>query len=181
MHKKLLKKYYFIEKFRKSNLDKQCKKTTVIYRNYETNYNLNEIIYLKNYCKKKKFKFLLSNNVKLSIKLNLDGAYLPSFNNDFSHLNYTFKRDFILLGSAHNLKEIRIKEKQGVSEIFLSSIFKKNRNYLGINKFKIISNFTKNQIVALGGISSKNLKLIELTRSVGFAGISYFKCKKKGP
>ena len=181
MHKKLLKRYYFIEKFRKSNLDKQCKKTIIIYRNYGSNYNLNEIINLKNYCKKKKFKFFLSNNVRLSLKLNLDGAYLPSFNKDFSHLNYTFKRDFILLGSAHNLKEIRMKEKQGVSEIFLSSIFKKNRNYLGINKFKIISNFTKNQIVALGGISSKNLKLIELTRSVGFAGISYFKCKKKGP
>ena len=162
-------------------MDKQCKKTTVIYRNYKTNYNLNEIIYLKNYCKKKKFKFLLSNDVRLSIKLNLDGAYLPSFNKDFSHLNYSFKRGFILLGSAHNLKEIRIKEKQGVSEIFISSIFKKNLNYLGINKFKIISNFTKNQIVALGGISSENLKLIELTRSVGFAGISHFKCKKKGP
>jgi len=27
----------------------------------------------------------------------------------------------------------------------------------------------------LGGISKKNIKLINLTKSVGFAGISYFK------
>ena len=181
MHKKFLKLYYFIEEFKKSIIDKQSKNTAIIYRNYKKNYKISEIVYIRDYCRKKNIKFFLSNNIKLSINLNLDGAYLPSFNESYSHLNYSFKKNFILVGSAHNLKEIRIKEKQGVSEIFLSSIFKKNRNYLGINKFKIISNFTKNQIVALGGISSEKLKLIELTRSVGFAGISYFQAKKKGP
>ena len=139
-----------------------------------------EIIYIRDYCKKKNLEFILSNNVKLSIKLNLDGAYLPSFNKNFSHLNYVFKKDFLLFGSAHNLKEIRIKEKQKVSKIFLSSIFKKNKNFLGINKFKIISEFSRKQFIALGGISQKNIKLIGLTGSKGFAGISYFE-KKKGP
>ena len=180
MHIKFLKKYYFIEKFNKSNIDKQTKNTTIIYRNYKKNYTEDEIIYIKNYCKKKNLKFILSNNVKLSIKLKLDGAYLPSFNKNFSHLNYVFKKDFLLFGSAHNLKEIRIKEKQKVSKIFLSSVFKKNKNFMGINKFKIISGFSKNQFIALGGISQRNIKLIGLTRSKGFAGISYFE-KKKAP
>ena len=180
MHIKFFKKYYFIEKFNKSNIDKQTKNTTIIYRNYKKNYTEDEIIYIKDYCKKKNLKFILSNNVKLSIKLKLDGAYLPSFNKNFSHLNYVFKKDFLLFGSAHNLKEIRIKEKQKVSIIFLSSIFKKNKNFMGINKFKIISGFSRNQFIALGGISHKNIKLISLTKSKGFAGISYFE-KKKGP
>ena len=175
MHKKLLKKYYFIEKFSKSNIDLQDKNTTIIYRNYNKEYNIREIINLKNYCKKKGFKFLISNNIKLSIKLDLDGAYIPSFNNDYLHLGYSFKKTFILLGSAHNLKEFRTKEKQNVSEIFLSSIFKRNNNYLGINKFKLISNFTNNKIIALGGVTEKNLKLIKLTKAIGFAGISYFR------
>ena len=128
MHKKDFKKYYFIEKFSKSNIDKQDKSTVVIYRNYKKEYNESEILNLKNFCKKKGIKFYLSNNIKLSIKLNLDGAYIPSFNNEYSHLSYAMKRGFTIMGSAHNLKEIRVKERQKVSRIFISSIFKDNKN-----------------------------------------------------
>ena len=181
MHNKDFKKYYFINKFNKSNLDKQDKNTLIIYRNYKKKHDQNEILKFKNFCKKKRLKFLLSNNIKLSIKLNLDGAYIPSFNKEYYHLNYLMRRNFMLIGSAHNLKEIRIKEKQKVKEIFISSIFKENKNFLGLNKFKIVSNFARIQIIALGGISKNNKKLVKLTKSVGFAGISYFENKKKAP
>jgi len=180
MHNKFLETYYFIEKFEKSNIDKQDFNTTIIYRNYKKILNISEILFIKDYCKKRKNKFLISNNVKLSIKLCLDGAYLPSFNKDYSHLNYQLKKDFCLIGSAHNLKEIRIKEKQKVNKIFLSSIFKKNKNFLGINKFNLISKYSNKEVIALGGISNENVNLIKLTKSAGFAGISYFN-KKKGP
>ena len=175
MHFKFIKKYYFIEKFEKSNIDKQDIYTTIIYRNYKKNYKINEVILLKNYCKSKKLEFLLSNNIKLSIKLGLNGAYIPSFNKSFSHLSFKFKKGFSLIGSAHSLEEIRIKEKQNVEKIFLSSIFKKNNNFLGINKFNLISKLSNKEIIALGGISENNIKLVNLTRSKGFAGISYFK------
>ena len=99
---------------------------------------------------------------------------LPSFNKNMRHLNYSFKKKFEIIGSAHNLKEIRTKEFQKVNKIFLSSIFKKNKNYLGINKFKLLSNLTKKKIVALGGISKKNKKLINILNVKYFAGISYF-------
>ena len=105
----------------------------------------------------------------------MDGAYIPSFNKNLKHLSYAIKKNFILLGSAHNLKEIKIKEKQMVNVIIISSIFKKNKNHLGINKFKLISNFSKKKIVALGGISKQNIKSLLLTNSIGYAGISYFK------
>ena len=175
MHKKILKPYYFIKEFKKSIIDKQTINTSIIYRNYKKKYRVNEIISIRDYCRKKNIKFYLSNNIKLSINLNLDGAYLPSFNDSFSHLNYSFKKNFTLIGSAHNLREIRIKEKQKVKEIFLSSLFKYNRNYLGLNRFNLLSNYSKKKIIALGGISKENIKLINLTKSIGFAGISYFK------
>ena len=175
MHKKILKPYYFIKEFKKSIIDKQTINTSIIYRNYKKKYRVNEIISIRDYCRKKNIKFYLSNNIKLSISLNLDGAYLPSFNDSFTHLNYNFKKNFILIGSAHNLREIRIKEKQKVKEIFLSSLFKDNRNYLGLNKFNLLSNYSKIDVIALGGISQENIKLINLTKSIGFAGISYFK------
>ncbi len=143
MHNNLPKKYYFIESFNKSNIDRH--------------------------------DFFLSNNVKLSIKLGLDGVYLPSFNNEIRHLNYKYKKKFLIIGSAHNLKEIKIKEFQKAELIFISSIFKKNKNYLGINKFRNISRHCNKKIIALGGVSQKNLKFLNLTDCYGFAGISYFK------
>ena len=174
MHNKILKKYYFINKFDQSHIDKQDKKTTIIYRNYNQDVDEKLILRIKDYCKKKGHKFLLSNNIRLAIKLNLNGAYIPSFNNDKKHLSYSFKTDFIILGSAHNIYEIKTKELQGVNSIFLSSIFKKNKNYLGMNKFKLLSLLSKKHFIALGGISNNNLKKLNLTNCLGFAGISFF-------
>ena len=175
MHYNLNIKYYFINNFDTNNIDQQDKQTVIIYRNYSSKkVNQLEILKFKNYCKKKGLKFYLSNNVKLAIKLRLDGAYIPSFNKKFSHLSFDLNKDFKIVGSAHNLKEIRIKELQNVDKIFLSSLFKKNKNYLGINKFKLISNLTKKKIVVLGGITKKNAKSLNLLNSSEFAGISYF-------
>ena len=166
-------KYYFINKFDTNLLKKQNKDTILIYRNY-INFNLNDVIKLKAYSKKRNFKFLLSNHIKLALKLKLNGAYLPSFNHDTKHLSYSKPKKFMIVGSAHNHKEIKIKEKQKAQTIFLSSIFKKNKNYLGLNKFKLISKNSKNKIIALGGINKKNFKSLKLTNCLGFAGISYF-------
>mgnify|MGYP005710065821 FL=1 len=116
----------------------------------------------------------MANNIKLAIYLDLDGIYLPSFNKSFCHLAYNLKKKFLIIGSAHNLKEIRIKELQSIKTIFISSIFKKNKNYLGLNKFKNISKLTKLKTVALGGINRTNDKKLMLTDSREFAGISYF-------
>ena len=174
MHNKILNKYYFINKFDQSYIDKQEKETTIIYRNYNQKIDKKLILKLKNYCKKKGNKFLLANNIKLAINLNLDGAYIPSFNKDKKHLSYSLKKNFIILGSAHNIYEINTKEVQNVDAIFLSSIFKKNKNYLGIKRFQLFSLITKLKIIALGGILQKNLKQLSLIRCVGFAGISFF-------
>ena len=180
MHNKILKKFYFINKFNQSHIDKQDKETAIIYRNYDQKIDEKLIIKIKNYCKKRGNKFLLSNNIKLSIKLDLDGAYIPSFNKDKKHLSYSFKKKFIILGSSHNVYEIRTKELQNIEAIFLSSVFKKNKNYLGINKVKFLSLLTKKPFIALGGISKVNLKKLNLINCSGFAGISFFE-QKKGP
>jgi thiamine-phosphate pyrophosphorylase len=171
----MITKYYFINNFDTNNIDKQDNQTIIIYRNYSlTNKNEDFIFKIKKYCKKKKIKFYLSNNIKLAIKLDLDGAYIPSFNKDTKHLSYSYKKKFNIVGSAHNLKEIRIKEKQNVKEIVISSLFKKNKNFLGMNRYKLLGNLTQKNVVALGGISRKNLKKIKLLKNSNFAGISFF-------
>ena len=115
----------------------------------------------------------------MALKLDLNGAYLPSFNCNFSHLSYSYKNKFKIIGSVHNIKEINIKKKQNISEFVLSSIFKNNKNYLGINKFKLLTINKKLNFIALGGIGNKNFRALKLLDIEGFAGISYF--KKKGP
>ena len=60
----------------------------------------------------------------------------------------------MILGSAHNLKNLK-KERQNVNQIFLTSLFAtKNKKPIGLNRFRNIAKYTKNHIVALG-INSK--------------------------
>ncbi len=171
----MVRKYYFISKFDTNNIDKQDKQTIIIYRNYSSKEpDQSLILKIKRYCKRKCIKFYLSNNIKLAIKLDLDGAYIPSFNKSLKHLAFSYKKNFKIIGSAHNLKEIRIKENQNVGKIFLSSLFKKNKNFLGMYKFKLISKLTKKDIIILGGVSKNNIKKLPILNHSGFAGISYF-------
>ena len=96
MHNNLPNKFYFISNLKNINIDKLDNKSAVIYRNYKNKLNINEIIKVKSFLSKKNIKFFLSNNFKLSLKLGLDGAYLPSFNKDFKHLSYKIKSSFII-------------------------------------------------------------------------------------
>ena len=174
MHNIKLKKYYFINQFNKNNIDNLDNNTTIIYRNYKKQNDLKCIIKVRNYCRKKRIKFYISNNIKLSLNLKLDGAYIPSFNRSYRHLSYSFKKNFDLIGSAHNIKEIKTKEIQKVKSLFLSSLFKKNKNYLGIRKFNIVSKLTKKRVIALGGISKNNIRKLRIVNCIGFSGISFF-------
>ena len=175
-----LKKYYFINKFDPDHIKKLDKNVSIIYRNYTIKTDEKLILKIKKICKKNRRKFFISNNFKLALKLNLDGVYLPSFNKDVRSNCYTLKKSFQIIGSAHNLKEMLEKKYQRVKEIFISSLFKKNENFLGLNKFKVLSRQSKINIIALGGISKNNFNKLRLLNISGFAGISYFK-KKKGP
>ena len=107
----------------------------------------------------------------------MDGIYIPAFDKSKIINKSTRKKKFEVLGSAHNLKELKVKEKQGCTTIFLSPIFKvaKSSYYLDVVKFNILANNTKRKIIALGGINFNNLKRIRLTKSVGFASISLLK------
>ena len=174
-----INKFYFIDKFEINNIKNLDKRTSVIYRNYNKNLNTKEILKIRAFCKSRSIKFYFANNLKLAIKFNCDGVYIPSFNRSIFIKGKMLKKNFKILGSAHNIHEIKQKEIQGVEILFISSIFKRNKNYLGINKFKFLKNFTKKRIVALGGINNDNIKKIKQLEIDGFAGISFF--KKKPP
>ena len=181
MHFKLLNKYYFINTFDTNNFKKLERTTIIIYRNYTSpKKDIDKILKLKKFFKKKGNKFLLANDFKLALKLRLDGVYLPSFNKKFQLKKFQNFKDFIIVGSAHSLKEIRVKERQNVEQIFLSPLFKttKSNSELGIIKFNNLSKLTRKPLIALGGINENNIKKLKLININGFAGITYFNKKK---
>ena len=132
---------------------------------------------IKDFCRKINRKLFLANNLSIALKLNLDGLYIPSFNNILKYKNINKRQNFKLIGSAHNKIELRTKKLQGCSQIFLSPIFKtqKNKFYLGTGKFNLINLENITTTIALGGINNFNLKKLKLTNVSGFASISWIK------
>ena len=96
MHIGFLNKYYFINEFDTKNINKLNKNTGIIFRNYNSQNDLKTIIAIKKFCKERGHKFFLSNNIKLALKLKLDGAYIPSFNKDTKHLSFSIKKHFLI-------------------------------------------------------------------------------------
>ena len=110
----------------------------IIYRNYKNPLNLKILINLRNFCKKKGIKLYLSNNFKLALKLRLDGVYLPSFNKSTRYNCFKFKKDFAVIGSAHNVMELNIKIRQRVESIFIAPVFKKKTMILAPNQTQTV-------------------------------------------
>ena len=169
--------YYFIDKFNISELEDLNTNIKIIYRNYNDKNPELVIKTLNEFCKKTNRNLFLSNNLKLALKYKISGLYIPSFNKTCKFKNINKHKNFKLIGSAHNVAELKIKEIQGCQEIFLSPIFfnSKNKNFLDIIKFNLLANHTKKKIVALGGINKSNFKKLKLTKSIGIGGISFFK------
>ena len=73
------------------------------------------------------------------------------------------------------LVKLELKNYRVLKEFFYLKYLKKNNNFLGIYRFKLLSRLSKKPIIALGGISINNLKKLNLINCLGFAGISFFK------
>ena len=134
-----------------------------------------QIIKIKNFCRKNKILFYISDNYKLANKYNADGIFLSSSNKSFVK-PIQKKSNFNIIGSAHNLFEYSIKVRQNCEEIMLSPIFFNNKyssnKTLGVIRFNLISNYWKVKLSALGGINLDNLKNLRICKIKSVAFIS---------
>ena len=175
MHINNLKKYYFINEFNYTHLINLNKNISFIWRNKDKETPIETLIKLRDFCKKNQRCFYISNDIKLATKINADGVYISSTNKNLNIKTTNLKKNFRIIGSAHNLKEIKIKERQNTKEIFLSPLFKKKTNQrLNIYRYLKLRQTTKMSDISLGGINNKNLKKLNMIKPFGFAGISYF-------
>ena len=180
MHKKLPNIFIFTDEYNKEIFKNKNLNIGIIYRNYSSKNRENQLIKIAHACKRKRYQLFVSNDKKLTYKYKADGIYIPSFNKTEKFLNLE-KKNIKIIGSAHSQKEIQKKIQQNCEAIFLSPVFsiKKSRNYLNLYKFNNLSHLNKANILALGGISEKNVRKLKLLSIKGFGGISLFK-KKTG-
>ena len=176
------KKYYLIiQNIKDISLIKIKKhnKFVIIYRNFDKKQNIAELRNFRTECRAKFVKFFVANDIKLASLLNADGLYLSSHNKSLKPLH--LKNKFEIIGSAHNLKEIYLKQKQGCNQILLSKLFivdyKINDQTLGIVKFNKLLMQISNKLIPLGGIKSSNLNKLKVVNSSGFALFSEVKKK----
>ena len=178
MHKSLPKFFVFLDRYNKDIFKNKNINIGVIYRNYKDRKRENQLIKIAKACKKNRYQLFVSNDVKLAHKVKADGIYIPAFNKtkNFSNLE---KKNIMILGSAHNQKEIHRKIVQNCKAIFLSPLFyvKKSKSFLGMHKFNYLSYMNKKNILALGGISENNSRMLKLLNTNGFGGIRIFKKK----
>jgi len=180
MHKYLPNLFVFLDQYENHVFENNNINIGVVYRNYKSTKREVELVKIAKACRKKRFQLYVSNDIRLATKVRADGIYIPSFNkkNLFRNLQ---NKNLIVLGSAHNQKEINEKVSQNCKAIFLSPLFnvKKSKYFLDIFRFNLLTFANNSKFLALGGINKKNIRKLQMLRVRGFAGINIFK-KKTG-
>ena len=155
-------------------------KFNVIYRNFNKSENIDGIKKFRNQCKLKQIKFFIANDTKLAVAVKADGLYISAFNKNLKSLHY-IKSNFSIIGSAHSMKEIKLKILQGCNYILLSKLFKVDYDdkapHLGIIKFNIFYNKMSKNLVALGGIKIEKLNHLKHINCKSIAILSELKKK----
>ena len=174
-----LKQYVFIESLNnviKKNIIALKDINIIIDINHNEKQDIQSELAIVNFAKKYKVPYLIKNSYKKAIKYKANGVFIDSKNKNIIK-PLSFKKKFLILGSAHNQLEYHSKLKQNCSGIFLSPIFKnkkyKDNKILSVIKFNLISKYWNNKIYALGGINSNTIKMINMTRSSGIGFKSY--------
>jgi len=162
------------------NKIKLINKYIIIYRNTNKLENLQDLIRFRRFCRSKKITFFVANNVKLSTEISADGIYISAHNNNLNLARFK-NSNYKLIGSAHNLKELKIKISQGCTTIIYSRLFKVSheykRGYLGVIKYNLFRLSRNENIIPLGGIKISNLNKLKMVKTNSFAIMSEIKKK----
>jgi thiamine monophosphate synthase len=181
MNKIFYKHYVFLEEindFIKDNLLKFTNINIIIDINDNTGKNFENQLTIIKFAKKNRIPFLIKNNFQKCIKYKANGIFISSDNKKITK-PILLKKNFYIVGGVHNQSEYAQKSKQKCKLLMLSPLFF-NEKY-SKNKILNISKFNNKTIdwdidlCALGGINSKTLKKIRLTKcvAVGFKKIIY--------
>jgi thiamine monophosphate synthase len=173
MMKKIFYKHYvFLEEINdliKDNLFKLNNLNIIIDINEKDKKSIENQFSIIKFAKKNKIPFLLKNDFQKCIKYNASGIFIDA---NYKKLTkpILLKKSFYIIGSIHNQLEYMQKIKQKchllmLSPLFFNEKYSKNK-ILNILKFNHKALNWNIKLCALGGINSKTLKKIKLTKCV---------------
>ena len=134
MNKILYKHYVFLDTINsliEKNLNKIKNLNIIVDINNKNKVRLIEKLSIVNFAKKNKIPFFLKNDYNECLKHKSDGILIDSTNKKITR-PILLKKNFIIIGIAHNQQEYLQKTRQGCTLIMLSPLFY-NEKY-SINK-----------------------------------------------
>jgi thiamine-phosphate pyrophosphorylase len=175
MNKIFYKHYVFLEEINnliEDNLVKFSSINIIIDINENTSKNLENQLSIIKFAKKNRIPFLIKNDFQKSTKYKANGVFIGSDNKKITK-PILLKKNFYIVGGAHNQLEYNQKLNQKCQLLMLSPLFfnekySKNR-ILNILKFNSKSIHWKINLCALGGINAKTLTKVTLTKCVAIA------------
>lgn len=175
--KKIFYKHYVflaeINNFIKENLVKFNNINIIIDIDEKDKKRLEKQLSIIKFAKKNNIPFLFKNDFRKCIKFNASGIFIEA---NYKKITkpILLKKNFHIIGGAHNQLEYTQKLRQKchllmLSPLFFNEKYSKNK-ILNISKFNQKALNWKIKLCALGGINSKTLKKIKLTKciAIGF-------------
>ena len=175
MNKIFYKHYVFLEEINnviKDNLVKFSSINIIIDINENTSKNFENQLTIIKFAKKNRIPFIIKNDFQKCVKYKANGIFISSDNKKITK-PILLKKNFHIVGGAHNQLEYTQKLNQKchllmLSPLFFNEKYSKNR-ILNILKFNNKTINWKINLCALGGINSKTLKKVKLTKCVAVA------------
>ena len=134
---------------------------------------------LLKFCKIKKLKLLISEDIKLARDINADGVHFPTYMVKKDIINWSLinkikiKKNLIITTAIHNSKELENAQLFDFDAGLVAPVFPSkshpNGKSLGIRKFSKLVDKSDLPIYALGGINAKNIKSLFQTDIIGYA------------
>ena len=165
--------YFFIDKITEINLDEVKKTGAILILRQSKSISYKSLKKFASNCKSKRIDLFVANNFKLLTFLKTNRFYISAWNKKHYRNLRKVNSNIEIVGSAHNVTEIKEKIDQGCSQIFLSRIFETKyrfkKGFLGVTRFNLVTRRFRANFIALGGINLKNFNQIKNLNIVGLA------------
>ena len=132
-----------------------------------------EAVEIKSLCERYKIPFIINDNVQLAVKVGADGVHVGQNDMVAQNVRALIGPDKILGVSTQTVEEAILAEKMGADYLGVGAVFptgsKDDCWVLSHELCRDICSAVKIPVVAIGGITKDNIKML---KGLGFAGIS---------
>lgn len=132
-----------------------------------------EAVEIKSLCERYKIPFIINDNVQLAVKVGADGVHVGQNDMVAQDVRALIGPDKILGVSTQTVEEAILAEKMGADYLGVGAVFptesKDDCWVLPHELCRDICSAVKIPVVAIGGITKDNIKML---KGLGFAGIS---------